>query len=211
MKAGYDPDEIGALAFADLCADPDNPAMCTLDTSSGSGDRLAIVRTAEPNNPLSCFGTLLIDPETGSTIDSNRLVTDIYWVEENADQNLSSLVCQTYDYETATALTDSQALIAGIEAMHILYGQSTTDLTSGKRNVSHYLPATGLNNRTANSNEKDWDNVYAVRIALLASAFDSTYGVNVSKNYILLDAQPYQFNDNIQRQIYSLTTARTNL
>ena len=56
----------------------------------------------------------------------------------------------------------------------------------------------------------EWSRVYAVKVALLTRAPDTTSGGAVSRGYTLLDATPYRFNDQYTRQVFSSTIARAN-
>ena len=210
LRAGYDPEGGDLQPFANLCT-ADNPTaangMCTQDTDNTvdgetTGDRLAIVRTAEAGNATSCWGSNLV-------LANNTQVADVFWVEVN-DDGLSSLMCRTYNFGTGVAMVDAQPLAAGVVAMHVLYGQSAADSATGERNVTTYVPADDLSNNTGLDYSRDWERVYAVRVALLTQAFDDTSGLVGARNYILFDAAPYQFDDRFARQVFTTTVARAN-
>lgn len=209
LRAGYDPEGGGLQPFADLCT-ADNPTggngMCTgiNDNATGTdtGDRLAIVRTAEAGTAQSCWGSAL-------ALAQDTTIADVFWVEVN-DQGLSSLMCRTYTFADGLPLVDAQPLAAGVVAMHILYGQSTADTATGQRNVTSYISADAINNTTGINYARDWDRIYAVRIALLTQAFDQTSGLTGARNYVLFDAAPYQFDDRFARQVFTTTVARAN-
>jgi len=210
LRAGYDPEGTDLQPFANLCS-ADNPTagngMCTQDTDNTedgvtTGDRLAIVRTAEAGNAQSCWGSAMV-------LAVDTAVADVFWVEVD-DNGLSSLICRTYNFGTGVAMVDGQPLAAGVIAMHVLYGQSAADSATGERNVTSYVPADDLANNTGQDYSRDWERVYAVRVALLTQAFDDTSGLTGERNYILFDAAPYQFDDRFARQVFTTTVARAN-
>ncbi|WP_300427225.1 PilW family protein [uncultured Thalassolituus sp.] len=210
LRAGYDPEGEDLQPFANLCT-ADNPTagtgMCTQDTDNTvdgetTGDRLAIVRTAEAGNATSCWGSNMV-------LATNTQIADVFWVEVN-DDGLSSLMCRTYNFGTGVAMVDSQPLAAGVIAMHVLYGQSAADSATGERNVTTYVPADDLTNNTGLDYSRDWERVYSVRVALLTQAFDDTSGLSGTRNYILFDAAPYQYDDRFARQVFTTTVARAN-
>jgi type IV pilus assembly protein PilW len=224
-KAGYSPIDTGGddtiQPFADICDSANisgQYGMCTSDDNNTSGDgtsmgdRLTIIRTAD--NARSCFGSQLKkDAGTGAVIAEGTIVTDAFWVAEN--NGVKSLYCQTFEFEPSTfsssnAISTAQPITAGIAAMHILYGQSTEESVNGSRNVTAYLAANELNSRSGNDYEKDWEQVYSVRLSILTESFDSTARLSGNRDYILLDAAPYTVSDQISRQVFSTTITRAN-
>jgi len=223
LRAGYMPDMpvVPPQPFADLCDDNNQLGqygMCSENQNNdgqgeeSTGDKLAIVRTADDN--LSCFGTQLReDAGAGAPVTTEPRVVDVFWVEES--NNISSLYCQTFAQQPATlastnALSSKQPIVAGIAAMHILYGIATQDQNSVQRRVSRYVAPEQLPNRTANNFEKNWQQVEAVKVAILTEAFDEMRGLSGDRSYILLDSAPYTYSDQIIRQVFSTTIARAN-
>lgn len=219
LRAGYNPNEmtLALEPFADLC-DPNNATatygMCTDNSNNendaATGDRIAIRRVADNN--LSCFGTALSNQSTGAAITSQPIVVDAFWVE--VVNGVSSLYCQTFDAEPVSmnetnALSTQQPIVAGIAAMHVLYGEAADASNSSTRAVTRYIAPEDLDDRGA-SYEKDWKSVHAVKISILTEAFDETNSLTGQRRYILLDAAPYLFEDRINRQVFSTAIARAN-
>lgn len=212
MKAGYSPDGALSQPFESLCADPDNAAMCSVEADNGNGDRIAIRRTATTEDNLSCSGANL-------TVADGTEVTDVFWVA--TDSGSSELRCRTYQSSDGTALVAEQALVSGVQAIHALYGLSLCDPNvSSRRNVTAYLAADEIDVPPAafaaatcadgSSAAVEWQRVYAVKVAVLTQAQSTTSGAAVSRGYTLLDAEPYQFDDQFTRQVFSSTVTRAN-
>ncbi|MAR00317.1 MAG: hypothetical protein CMI00_07240 [Oceanospirillaceae bacterium] len=212
MKAGFSEDGALTQPFESTCADPSSPGMCTLDTDSGNGDRIAIRRTVTTADNLDCTGAAL------GAADGTE-VTDVFWVA--SDDDGTYLQCQTWRSADATALITAQTLASGVEALQALYGVSLCE-TSGtsRRNVSAYLAADEIDSPPAaftavtcsdgTAAMVEWSRVYAVKVALLTRAPSATMGAAESRGYTLLDAAPYRFDDQYTRQVFSSTVARAN-
>lgn len=212
MKAGYSPDGALDQPFETLCADPDNAAMCAVEADNGTGDRIAIRRTATTEDNLSCAGASL-------GVADGTEVTDVFWVAEDDDS--SELRCRTYTSSDGQALIDEQSLASGVQAIHALYGLSLCDPSvTSRRNVTAYLAADEIDTPPAaftsatcadgSSVMVEWRRVYAVKVAVLTRAQSRTSGAAVSRGYTLLDAEPYSFNDQFTRQVFSSTVTRAN-
>lgn len=214
IQAGYDPGGVGYQPFASLCDPAVAAADCAIESDNGTGDRIAFSRLAEAGNSVSCTGS-----DLGHGTD--QVVTDVYWVQ--VINNVSSLYCQTYVAADGNP-TNSQALVAGIEAIHALYGVSLCNTPSGERNVSLYLNAADIEAPPAaifattcpdgSLKAVDWSRVYSVKLALLARGAEAALGESLEQTYILQDAAPYDFTgenaDQFIRQVYSTTATRSN-
>ena len=207
LRAGYDPDESGLVPFADVCATA-SEERCIWDSSAAdTGDTLAIQRiaVAGEDTAVTCYGSALED-ENENDITVDVAVMDVYWVEVDGN-GLSNLRCESFDINgTAQAnpgetFGASQALAAGITAMHILYGESTTPPVDEVLNVSRYLSA---------SEVVEWDNVYAMQIGFLTEAMISTEAPPEDRQYVVLNSPIYDFTDQISRQVFSTTVTLLN-
>lgn len=207
LRAGYDPDESGLVPFADVCATA-SEERCIWDSSAAdTGDTLAIQRiaVAGEDTAVTCYGSALLD-ENDNDITVDVAVMDVYWVEVDGN-GLSNLRCESFDINgTAQAnpgetFGTSQALAAGISAMHILYGESTTPPEDEVLNVSRYLSA---------SEVVEWDNVYAMQIGFLTEAMISTEAPPEDRQYVVLNSPIYDFTDQISRQVFSTTVTLLN-
>jgi len=85
--------------------------------------------------------------------------------------------------------------------MHALFGQSDSQPEGDTLNVSTYYNA---------SQVTDWNNVYAVRVALLTEASSSSASGANDQTYLLLDSKTYKYDDQTLRQIFSTTIALAN-
>ncbi|AHK17316.1 PilW family protein [Thalassolituus oleivorans] len=202
LRAGYAPGEDSLPPFELECVAP-NTMMCTLNQNSGAGDQIAIIRTATTDDNISCFGS-----DMGLAADT--VVVDVFWVEIDPDTNLSSLYCLTYDRGTALPINDNtkQPIAAGVVAIHALYGQSISDLDSGQRNVTQYVAPNEL--ALDSGGAPDWSRVYAMKIGVLTQSFEEISGAATERNYILLDADTYTYNNRFAYQVFSTTIARAN-
>ncbi|MDP2244420.1 PilW family protein [Pseudomonas sp.] len=92
----------------------------------------------------------------------------------------------------------AQRLIDGIDALQVQYGISTGGDTSS---VNQYVSADRVSN---------WENVLAVRIAVLANSMNAVSPPAPARQYVLLDAAPISFNDGKSRQIFTTTIKLRN-
>lgn len=198
--------------FADLCtngnAPPNDMGNCTFESNvpgDTSNDRIAIRRTFSPasNDPrdsTDCSGADLTG--LAGLVPEESILTDVYWVEAHMtntgydDPYDDVLKCTTYNDDTSQAIRTA-ALASGIEGMQVMYASSS----AGFGSVTHYQPA---------SSSLDMENVYAVRISVLARSFSVSALDESTRSYILLDAMPYTFEDKTPRQILTTTIALKN-
>lgn len=215
-KAGYTPDFTlpRTQPFADICATggptpPANGANCTFETSTASSDRLAIRRMYSAATPSLKASSDCTGADLGAAgVAEGDVVIDVYWVEQNYSSGSSAnddnyddvLRCVTYS-EAGAPLNSSQVIASGIEGLQVLYGQYSVADPDGTPNVSRYVPADQVT---------DWNNVLAVRIAILTRSFTQDVVQNATRSYILLDATPYTFTDRTARHIQSTTVFLPN-
>lgn len=206
LRTGYDPDDAGVVAFGDLCLAAGD-TVCIDEAANGTGDRLAVRRIAEAgeSNAVTCYGSALLDA-ADANITTDVVVTDVYWVAID-NNGLSNLRCQSFD-EIGTvqanpgdSFGNSQALAAGVIAMHVLYGQSNSAPTDDTLNVTTYFNADQVTN---------WGNVHAMRIGFLTQALTNTEAQSWVQNYIVLDSLTYEFDDQTARQIFTTTVTLLN-
>lgn len=207
LRTGYDPDESGLTPFAGLCVAA-TEERCIWDSSAAdTGDKLAIQRiaVAGEDTAVTCYGSALED-ENDNDITVDVAVMDVYWVEVDGN-GLSNLRCESFDIN-GTAKADpgdsfgsSQALAAGVAAMHVLFGQSTSAPEDQELNVSRYLAATEVT---------DWNNVYAMQIGFLTQAMVRTEAPAEEREYVVLNSPVYDFTDQVSRQVFSTTVTLLN-
>ncbi len=206
LRTGYDPDESGLAPFAGICAAAGD-ARCIYDSNSGTGDQLAIQRIAlaGEDTAVTCYGSALKNPD-GTDITVDVAVMDVYWIAVDGN-GLSNLRCETYDINgtvraaAGDSFGDSQALAAGISALHVLYGQSDSDPEDQILNVSRYLAAGEVT---------DWDNVYAMKIGFITEALIRTEAPAEERSYAVLNSSIYQYTDQLSRQVFTTTVTLLN-
>lgn len=120
----------------------------------------------------------------------------------NGGPETSALGCASRNISTNATLslktdTNANVLLEGIDALQVQYG------IGNNGNVSRYVSADRVDN---------WDNVLAIRIAVLAN---SVTAINppppADRQYILLDSAPLVFNDGRARQIFMTTIKLRNV
>ena len=206
LRTGYDPDDAGVVPFGDMCVAAGD-TVCIDEVADGTGDRLAVRRIAEAgeSNAVTCYGSALLDA-ADADISEDVVVTDVYWVAVD-NNGLSNLRCQSFDEDGTVranpgdSFGNSQALAAGVIAMHVLYGQSNSAPTDDTLNVTTYFNADQVT---------DWGNVFAMRIGFLTQALTNTEAQSWEQNYIVLDSLNYQFDDQTARQVFTTTVTRLN-
>lgn len=165
-----------------------NPAVCAVPPNNftqdcdGMGDSIAV----QYQSATDCLGQA-----TGGT------ALNVYYVDDTDGDGRPSLMCRGNGGGNAEALVD------GIEAMQILYGEHIdgvgTDTTEPTADV--YRSA---------ANVANWDNVVSVRLAVLAHSIDSVGSLDDDTYFLLDGAQVGPFNDTLRRQLYRGTAIRRN-
>ena len=195
----------------------------TINSLGTHGDRLAIAwvppvpldAAGDPDPTL--FATDVRDCTGRAGYAEGDTILNVFWVQPDPNNDvplpnppdpdnpaMNNLVCQAYTFNGGATTNQSavNAIANGIEAMQILYGESLNPLPdSGERNVNQYVIA---------SDVTDWNRVYAARIAILTRSLISTTNQSITRNYVLLDAQPYVMTDAVSRQVFSTTFVINN-
>jgi type IV pilus assembly protein PilW len=230
-RAGYTPDfnQERIAPFANVCvgnAEPPDPgANCTFNSSSGldlaqssavpnadvQSDRIALRRTfsttsGRPRDAEDCTGRNL-----AGILADGAIIVDVYWVERNSDDSDEDayddvMKCVSYNDATNAVIPGSsqQVIASGVESLQVLYGESTTE---SAKDVVRYVEPVDLNNGTVG---EEMSNVMAVRVAILARSFSEEATPLAQRSYILLDADPFTFNDRINRQVLVTTVFASN-
>ncbi len=120
----------------------------------------------------------------------------------------SSLGCASRNISTATDISvkpapngnhNNNVLVEGIDALQVQYG---IGIAGG---VTRYVSADRVG-------KNDWNNILAVRIAVLANSIEP---VNppppADRQYVLLDAAPLSFADGRARQVFTTTIKLRNV
>lgn len=170
---------------------------CSIENNAGTGDRLAISWIPPAGTTTDCTGANI----AGFTPDT--IIVNVFWVGFDATANSNSLFCRGHLFDGTNVISGSaQAIANGVDAFHVLYGEATDPLPDNNaRNVSHYVNADEV---------ADWARVYAIKIAVMTRSIgDITNDINNSQ-YSMLDASLYNFNDAINRQVFSSTFTISN-
>lgn len=141
------------------------------------------------------------------------VIVDVYWVERDSDEDDDDafddvLKCVSYDESTHTVIanTTQQVIASGIEGLQVLYAESPTGT---EKNVTRYVAAAG-NAIQFGSTGFEMENVMAIRIGILARSFSDNALTENTRSYILMDADPYTFNDRVNRQVVVTTVFSSN-
>lgn len=193
--------------------------QCTFDSASGgnptvnAGDRLAIALV-----PASDIDSGLSDPSirdcTGAGgYNSGDIILNVFWVAPDATSGMNTLFCQGHKFNggviAPTPANSRQAIVNGVDAMHVLYGEAINPLPDdGSRNVGRYTHAGAPDAGGVASD--NWDQVYAVKVAILTRSLNDVTNAVATRRYVLLDAAPYIITDAINRQVFTTTFAINN-
>ncbi|PHR97865.1 MAG: hypothetical protein COA78_26920 [Blastopirellula sp.] len=206
--------DIAALNAINACPAESNTGAteATITVAAGvlSGDRFAIAWIPPTARPATASTPAIIATTTdctGVTIPgfvADTIIVNVFWVSFDLAANSNSLFCQghLFDGNNVIATGRAQAIANGVEAIQVLYGEAMNPLPSNtERNVSRYVNADEV---------VDWERVFAIKIAIMTrSISDITNNIN-RQQYVMLDAGLYDFNDSVNRQIFTSTFAIAN-
>jgi type IV pilus assembly protein PilW len=167
-------------------------------TADGASDRIAIWTnpSSAENQEFACDGTALAD--TASSI------ANVFYVSGNA------LVCRTFSVSSAgiaTAVTDQQTIINGIENMQVLYG--LTDGTEKSEIPVRYVSADTVN-AFSGPFYTNWGSISSVRLSILAgTGLDIETNDESDKSYTLADVT-LPFSDGNRRKVFTTTVVINN-
>lgn len=176
-------------------------------TDPPHGDRLAVSVVTTTDRLKDCTGSTVYTAN-GASVTTPYKINDIiinkFWVEFDNTSQMNSLFCQGHLFNGKKVLGSSpqQAIANGVEAIHFLYGEATAPLPATKsRNVSKYVAADDV---------EEWDQVYAVRVSIMTRSITNATNKNTPRKYVLLDAEPYEMTDTINRQVFTTTFTINN-
>lgn len=195
----------------------------TINSAGTHGDRLAIAWVppvpldAAGNPDPTLFATEVRDCTGRNGYSEDDVILNVFWVEPDANNPsplpnppdpdnpaMNNLVCQAYTFNGGIATNQSavNAIANGVEAMHVIYGEARTPLAnSSDRNVNQYVNADDVT---------DWNNVFAARVSIMTRSLISTTNEVFTRNFILLDSQPYVMTDAVSRQVFTTTFVINN-
>lgn len=190
---GYksDPRAVTTTIFTAL-----TPALSGTDAASPGSDTLIVryqgggnAAGVADNTVLDCLGVAVAPDFAGVTSAYNR-----FSIATGADGN-NALFCQTNPAD----LTAGTELVAGVEAMQVLFGEDTSSPTDSV--PDRFIPPS-----TAGIN---LDNVVTVRVYLLISSLQSVRLDNSTATYPLA-GENYVYNDLKLRRVATTTVALRN-
>ncbi|MCU9946814.1 PilW family protein [Pseudomonas sp. PDM13] len=166
---------------------------CSLNGSGADSDTLAIAF-----QPPRDEGTGLHYDCAGASVDDDKVLVNVFKTLNG------SLVCSSYYIGTTTAISSNKPLVEGIDRLQVLYGVNT----AGKADsVDQYISA----DRVTSLNK--WDQVRAIRLAVLANSVTPVNPTPPARKFALLDATPVSFSNaeaRLGRQIFTTTILLKN-
>ncbi|MEM7258658.1 MAG: PilW family protein [Pseudomonadota bacterium] len=131
---------------------------------------------------------------------ANGQIANVFYIdEETTGSGVSSLFCRGFDVATNSWIgTNGTALIDGVEQMQVIYGVADASEQIYSYLSSDRIPA------VAGSMAHGWDRIRAVNVALLVSdGYGSATEIVANRNFQLFDGPPTNFNDGINRRVFS--------
>ncbi len=130
---------------------------------------------------------------------ANGQIANVFYIDqEPGSPNTNSLFCRGYDVAADNWLgTEGLAIIDGVDHMQVIYG-----VADNTEQIYSYLSADNVP-AVGGSAEQGWDQVRAVKVALLVSdGYDSTTEDLDSRSYPLFDVTANK-NDRVARRVFS--------
>lgn len=174
--------------------------VCSSQGAGSASDTLGVAlqpRLVEGER-RDCRGNVL----TGASANNDAIINHFAVVtpaDDPAKPNeipTGSLTCKAWNLGQSTWVGNASplALVEGIDALQVQYGLGTGTSADG---VRQYVSADRVNN---------WNNVVAIRVAVLANSVTATTPPTPSRPYVLLDAAPFvPRDDGRARQVFTTT------
>lgn len=141
-------------------------------------------------------------------IDADDKVVINRFLIKSEDTATSTLACQRLVLDKnlnllgAAKYFEEAEIVEGIDKIQIQYGISTTTTDLDSKSVNQYVNADKVT---------DWNNILAVRIAVLANSGVELNPAPVQKKFYLFDSGPFEFpNDRKLRQVFTTTVNLRN-
>lgn len=194
--------DITALDDINACPFENNAGATEANITVGagvlSGDRFALAWIPPDGITTDCTGATFTD------FVSDTIIVNVFWVSFDDTANSNSLFCQGHLFDGNVVLESgtAQAIANGVEALQVLYGEATEELPSNSaRNVSRYVNADEV---------LDWERVYSLKIAVMTRSISDITNAISNKQYVMLDAGLYNFNDAVNHQVFVSTFTIAN-
>lgn len=127
-------------------------------------------------------------------------IANVFYIDEEVTgSGVTSLFCRGYDVAGNSWIgAGGTAIIDGVEQMQVIYGVADASEQIYSYVSSDRIPAVG------GSMAAGWDQVRAVKVALLVSdGYQSATETTANRNFQLFDGAPVNFNDGINRKVFS--------
>lgn len=181
------------------CSNTGNDAA-PADELSARSDRVGFIfqPKIQDNERRNCLGKGTIGTGPTAPLNNTDLIINQFLISGTNTE--LSLACRSLNIRTGNV--EQQILIDGIDALQIQYGLSanSSDLNSANQYVSAER-VTALNK---------WNDVAAIRIAVLANSVERTNPPTPARAYVLLDAAPIVIDDGRARQVFTTTIKLRN-
>jgi type IV pilus assembly protein PilW len=178
------------------------PQVCSSDGAGNASDAIGFIfqpRLLEGNVRRDCLGSVV-----GDANNTDLIINQFVLIPAVNAAAHSALGCRSWNINDNNWVTGATPapLIDGIDALQIQYGLSAN--SSDLNSVSQYVSAdrvTALNK---------WNDVVAIRIAVLANSVERTSPPTPARSYVLLDAAPIVIDDGRARQVFTTTIKLRN-
>jgi prepilin-type N-terminal cleavage/methylation domain-containing protein len=176
--------------------------LCLQDGGGTNSDRISVQFDPPPDDGSTETDCL------GNEITTDSIIVNSYTIADEDEDGVNSLYCESYDASTGTVISSAQPLVDGIDNMQVLYG-----IADDETNINRYVSGDNLYDASDAPIEDDWQNIRAIRIALLVSN-GSTEGFAEARirEYRLFDSDVIttDADDRQPRRIYSTTVQFNN-
>ncbi len=179
------------------------PRVCSTQGAGNTSDTIgfALQPRILEGARRDCLGNTL----SGATANTD-LIINHFEIIPGADGAPSALGCRSWNFTKGAgewvAGPGASPLIDGVDALQIQYGISTS---GDRNNVNQYVSADRVTALNA------WNDVVAVRIAVLANSIEPVDPPAPARRYVLLDAAPTAaFDDGRARQVFTTTIKLRN-
>lgn len=180
------------------------PQVCSGDGAGNASDTVGFIfqpRLLEGSVRRDCLGSVV-----GNAGNTDLIINQFVIIPADPTDptDHSALGCRSWNIDDNGWVTGATPapLIDGIDALQIQYGLSSnsSDLNSANQYVSADR-VTALNK---------WNDVAAIRIAVLANSVERTSPPTPARAYVLLDAAPIVLDDGKARQVFTTTIKLRN-
>lgn len=186
--------------------------QCSFESNLGGnpavnfGDRLAVAWIP----PVPAGGAALIRDCTGAGgYVADDIILNVFWVAFDAASGMNSLFCRGHAFDGTNIIWSNaaSAIANGVDSLQVLYGEAIQPLpVSNNRNVGRYTHG----GAAAGGGVNDWERIYSVKISILTRSLTAVTNSLALRRYVLLDAQPYEISDEVNRQVFNTTFAINN-